>query len=145
MKQSSDDADSDDYQHDYPEDSDGRQPAALDVQNRQQPEPEHEQQSGGVHERAHQYTGIRGGICLRLLASSLTVNRPNAKPPMCAKYATPPPPPVGVVRFAAPNTACSANQMPSITQAGSSITVTKKMMNTSVSTRARGYRRMYPP
>ena len=37
---------------------------------------------------------------------------------------------------------CSTNQKPSRHTAGTSTIVTKKMMNTSVSTRARGYSRM---
>ena len=57
---------------------------------------------------------------------------------MWAKYATPPPPPVGSVRSKEPKIACWANQMTRKRTAGSSMIVKKKMMKTTVSTRARG-------
>ena len=65
-------------------------------------------------------------------------SRPNTKPPTWAKYATPPPPPLGLVRPTAPKIACCANQMNRKRTAGSSMKVKKMMRKISVSTRARG-------
>src|SRR5215203_3427972 len=111
--------------------------------DRQEAERAHEDQRDAGDRAPHVKRARRScRSCRSRLANRRIASSPNTKPPMWAKYATPPPPPVGFVRSAAPKMICWTNQKPSTTSAGSSMNVKKKTMKINVTTRARGKSRM---
>src|SRR5262249_22157909 len=110
--------------------------AAQHHVDRHEAERAHEQQRDDRDRRSH----VSPTRCRRRCANSRMHSSPNAKPPMCAKYATPPPPPERWNRSKYANTACWMIQIPRKRIAGNSRIVKKKMMKTSVTTRARGNR-----
>src|SRR4051812_6613265 len=104
-----------------------------DAQRQEGEQADHGQRRDQRH-LAHHHTGNRGGMSFWRFANARMSANPNTTPPMCAKYATPPPPGCEFVA----STSCSRNQKPSTKSAGISTSVKKKMMKMTVSTFARG-------
>src|SRR3954451_22557402 len=137
MAERADDAEREHGKNDQRHDGQNVEAVLGDLVERQRAEEGDHRQGGDEDGLAHHQTGNRGGTCLMRVANTLTSTRPNAKPPRCAKYATPPLAPPWM-RPDVPKRICSTNQKPSTARAGSSTSVAKKISRMNVSTRARG-------